>query len=125
MRWDAAFAAGDFVTGYYDRVERKITEVPFGRVRLVPGDRFSFQASDPDGCAHERFPSIGSRQSAGMGSKNANNDHGDSPPRIMKQRFAMIVSLTPALSQRARGTRKRFALFYVKANAVMLLLFES
>jgi CrcB protein len=25
------------------------------------------------------------------------NDHGDSPPRIMKQRFAMIVSLTPAL----------------------------
>jgi hypothetical protein len=42
MRWDAAFAAGDFVTGYYDRVERKITEVPFGRVRLVPGDRFSF-----------------------------------------------------------------------------------
>lgn len=53
MRWDAAFAAGDFVTGYYDRVERKITEVPFGRVRLVPGDRFPFQASDPDGCAHE------------------------------------------------------------------------
>jgi hypothetical protein len=32
----------------------------------------------------------------------------------MKQRFAMIVSLTPALSQRARGTRKRFALFHVK-----------
>lgn len=51
--WDAAFAAGDFVIGYYDRVERKIIEVPFERVRLEPGDHFSFQVSDPDGYAHE------------------------------------------------------------------------
>lgn len=53
MRWDAAFAAGEFVIGYFDRVERKIIEVPFDQVRLEPGDHFSFQVSDPGGYAHE------------------------------------------------------------------------
>jgi hypothetical protein len=44
--------------------------------------------------------------------QNEFNDHGKSPFRIMKRRFAMIVSLTPALSRlRERGTRTRFARF--------------
>jgi murein L,D-transpeptidase YafK len=51
-----------------------------------------------------------------MKSGSGANDHGDSTPRIMKQRFAITVSLTPALFQRAKGAGKRFALFRVKPS---------
>lgn len=53
IRWDESFAAGDFVIGYYDRVERKIIEVPLGNTRLEPGNHFSFQVGDADGYVHE------------------------------------------------------------------------
>lgn len=39
--------------------------------------------------------------------------HGEALPQIMKQRFAMPVSLTPPLSLRERGTGERFALFHI------------
>lgn len=52
IRWDEAYAKGDFVIGYYDRVEMKVILVPMARVQLDPADHFSFQVSDADGYAH-------------------------------------------------------------------------
>lgn len=53
IRWDEEFAKGDFVIGYFDRLDRKIVKVPLSRIHLVPGDHFSFQATDPDGYTHD------------------------------------------------------------------------
>lgn len=53
IRWDAAFARGRFVLGYYDRVDDRVIEVPVNRVQLTPGDHFSFQVTDADGYTHE------------------------------------------------------------------------
>lgn len=52
LRWDSTFAQGDFVIGYYDRVERQLIQVPLQRVQLIPGNHFSFQVSDADGYVH-------------------------------------------------------------------------
>ncbi|MBI2311362.1 MAG: DUF504 domain-containing protein [Betaproteobacteria bacterium] len=38
IQWDSEFAKGDFVLGYYDRVEAKIRRVPLHRVREVLRD---------------------------------------------------------------------------------------
>ena len=53
IRWDADFAHGSFVLGYYDRVDDKLIRVPISRVQLTPGEHFSFQVTDPDGYTHE------------------------------------------------------------------------
>ena len=53
IRWDAAYTKGNFVIGYYDRVEDKVIQLPFDRIQLDPADHFCFQAIDPDGYAHE------------------------------------------------------------------------
>ena len=53
LRWDSAFATGDFVIGYYDRVEGKIIQVPLQQVHMTPGDHFSCQVTDLDGYAHD------------------------------------------------------------------------
>ncbi|MHB9102850.1 MAG: DUF504 domain-containing protein [Sulfuricella sp.] len=53
LRWDSAFATGDFVIGYYDRVEGKIIQVPLLQVHITPGDHFSCQVTDQDGYAHD------------------------------------------------------------------------
>lgn len=53
IRWDAAYAKGRFMIGYYDRVEDKVIQLPFERIQLDPADHFGFQAIDPDGFAHE------------------------------------------------------------------------
>jgi len=53
IRWDAAFAQGRFVLGYYDRVDDRLVRVPISRVQLVPGDHFAFQVTDDDGTTHE------------------------------------------------------------------------
>jgi uncharacterized protein (UPF0248 family) len=47
--WDKEFGQGSFEIGYYDRVENKIILVPFQRLGLIPGDRFSFKLIGPDG----------------------------------------------------------------------------
>ena len=52
LHWDSAFAQGDFVIGYYDRVEGTIIQVPLQQVHLIPDDHFSFQVTDADGYVH-------------------------------------------------------------------------
>jgi uncharacterized protein (UPF0248 family) len=53
IRWDADFAAGRFVIGYYDRVADQVIRVPISRVHLTPGEHFAFQVTDADGATHE------------------------------------------------------------------------
>lgn len=53
IRWDSEFAKGDFAIGYYDRVEGKILRVPLQQVQFTPGDHFSCQIADEDGCIHD------------------------------------------------------------------------
>ena len=53
IHWDAAFAQDRFVLGYYDRVDNKVIRLPFNRVQFLPGDPFSFQATDADGYTHD------------------------------------------------------------------------
>lgn len=53
LRWDSAFAKGDFVIGYYDRVERKIIQVPLQQVHITSGDHFSCQVTDRYSYAHD------------------------------------------------------------------------
>jgi uncharacterized protein (UPF0248 family) len=51
--WDAAFAQGRFVLGYYDRVDDTVIRVPISRIQLTPGDHFAFQVTDADGTTHD------------------------------------------------------------------------
>jgi uncharacterized protein (UPF0248 family) len=53
IRWDPEFGRGELTIGYYDRIERRVVSVPFARIRLVPGNHFSFTAIAADGVAHE------------------------------------------------------------------------
>jgi uncharacterized protein (UPF0248 family) len=52
IHWDAEFARGEFVIGYYDRVEDRIIEVPLRELYFDPGDHFSFQLLDEEGETH-------------------------------------------------------------------------
>lgn len=49
IRWDHEFAKGDFVIGYYDRVEDHIIKVPLREVYFDPDDHFDFQVLDNEG----------------------------------------------------------------------------
>ena len=53
IRWDPAFGDADFTIGYYDRAQHAIVTVPFERIRLEPGSRFSFSSVEADGTVHE------------------------------------------------------------------------
>ena len=53
IRWDEAFAKGNFVIGYYDRKDKEIIRVPFLQIYITPGDHFFFQVTNPDGSPHE------------------------------------------------------------------------
>ena len=53
IHWDAAFAQGRFVLGYYDRVDDTVIRVPISRIQLTPGDHFAFQVTDDDGITHD------------------------------------------------------------------------
>lgn len=53
IRWDDAFAKGDFVIGYYDRVAEMVIQVPLRQIHLTPGDHFFFQITDPHGSIQE------------------------------------------------------------------------
>ena len=53
IRWDAAFAQGSFVLGYYDRVDARLIRMPISRVHLTPGEHFAFLVTDADGTMHE------------------------------------------------------------------------
>ena len=53
IRWDEAFAKGNFVIGYYDQKDKKIIRVPFLQIYLIPSDHFFFQVTNRDGSPHE------------------------------------------------------------------------
>ena len=42
IRWDRSFGDGFFEVGYSDHVERHIVRVPFARIHIEKGNRFSF-----------------------------------------------------------------------------------
>lgn len=52
IRWDADFAQGEFVIGFYDRVEHHIIEVPLREIHFPPGDHFAFEFTDAEGQTH-------------------------------------------------------------------------
>lgn len=52
IHWDKEFGQGDFVVGYYDRVEDRIVRVPLREIFFEPDDHFSFDLLDHDGVLH-------------------------------------------------------------------------
>lgn len=52
IRWDKKFSRGEFVIGYYDRIEDRIIRVPLQEIFFQPGDHFSFDLTDPQGVLH-------------------------------------------------------------------------
>jgi len=52
IHWDKEFGQGDFVIGYYDRVEDRIVRVPLREIFFEPDDHFSFDLLDHDGVLH-------------------------------------------------------------------------
>lgn len=52
IRWDAEFAAADFVIGYYDRCSDTVLRVPFARLGFPPDDHFRFTLVDEEGAVH-------------------------------------------------------------------------
>jgi len=49
IRWDKEFGQGDFVIGYYDRVEDTIIRTPLREILIEPDDHFAFDIIDHDG----------------------------------------------------------------------------
>jgi len=47
--WDREFGKGSFEIGYYDRMERKIMRVSFGKVLFENGNHATFQLMDVNG----------------------------------------------------------------------------
>ena len=52
IRWDRQFGEGDFVIGYYDRVEDAVIRVPMRELFFRPDDHFAFDLIDQDGVLH-------------------------------------------------------------------------
>lgn len=52
IRWDPEFGRGEFVLGYYDRIEDRILHVSLKDVRFEPEDHFSCRIIDVEGAAH-------------------------------------------------------------------------
>ena len=52
IRWDDEYAKGEFVIGYYDRVDDRIIKVPFREIQFDPNDHFAFWVLDLDDESH-------------------------------------------------------------------------
>ncbi len=52
IRWDRQFGEGDFVIGYYDRVEDAVIRVPMRELFFPPDNHFAFDLIDRDGALH-------------------------------------------------------------------------
>jgi uncharacterized protein (UPF0248 family) len=52
IRWDREFGQGNFVIGYYDRVEDRINRVPLREIFFEPDNHFSFDLIDHGGELH-------------------------------------------------------------------------
>lgn len=52
IRWDRQFGEGDFVIGYYDRVEDAVIRVPMRELFFRPDNHSAFDLIDRDGTLH-------------------------------------------------------------------------
>lgn len=52
IRWDPEFGRGEFVIGYYDRVEREIIQVSFTEVAFPKDAPGVFELIDGEGRTH-------------------------------------------------------------------------
>jgi uncharacterized protein (UPF0248 family) len=52
IRWDRQFGEGDFVIGYYDRVEDTVIRVPMRELFFQPDNHFAFDLIDQEGALH-------------------------------------------------------------------------
>jgi uncharacterized protein (UPF0248 family) len=49
IHWDKAFGQGEFVIGYYDRVEDAIIRIPMRQILVRPDDHSAFDIIDQEG----------------------------------------------------------------------------
>ena len=49
IRWDKEFGQGEFIIGYYDRVEDAIIRLPLQKILVRPDDHFAFDIIDQEG----------------------------------------------------------------------------
>jgi uncharacterized protein (UPF0248 family) len=52
IRWDRQFGEGDFVIGYYDRVEDAVIRVPMRELFFQADNHFAFDLIDQEGALH-------------------------------------------------------------------------
>jgi len=52
IRWDPEFGRGEFVVGYYDRVEHEIIRVPFREIAFPKDGPGVFELIDHEGQVH-------------------------------------------------------------------------
>jgi uncharacterized protein (UPF0248 family) len=52
IRWDPEFGRGEFVIGYYDRVEKRTVLVPLAFLDFDPHDHLTFRLTDASGTEH-------------------------------------------------------------------------
>jgi uncharacterized protein (UPF0248 family) len=52
IRWDPAFGRGQFIIGYYDRIDEQIIKVPLARIVFETDSHGSFEAIEADGSVH-------------------------------------------------------------------------
>ena len=52
IRWDPDFGRGEFVIGYFDRVENAINKVPLKALDFDKDNHYAFQLVDNDGELH-------------------------------------------------------------------------
>ncbi len=50
--WDQEFGRGEFVIGYYDRIEHDLILVPFKEIAFPKGSPGIFELIDHEGTAH-------------------------------------------------------------------------
>ena len=49
IHWDKTFGQGEFIIGYYDRVEDTIIRIALREILVRPDDHFAFDIIDQDG----------------------------------------------------------------------------
>ena len=52
IRWDSVFAEGDFVIGFYDRLEKPVIRLQLKEVWFEEDDHFDFYFMDEEGEVH-------------------------------------------------------------------------
>ena len=52
IRWDREFGRGEFVIGYYDRIDKRIVKVALAQVAFTADSHASFEAVEANGSVH-------------------------------------------------------------------------